>query len=432
MAAHIQRTIARIEAREILDSRAYPTVEATVYLDDGTTGSAAVPSGASTGAREAIELRDGDPRRYIGKGVLTAVGNVSGTISPALRGMPVDGQEEIDRKLCDLDGTGNKSRLGANATLAVSLAVARAAAAVRGEPLYRGLGGARATLLPVPLLNVINGGRHANNRLDFQEFMIVPHGAASFREALRAGVETYHALRMLLHSRGQSTAVGDEGGFAPELRSHIEALDCLVEAITKAGYKPGADISLALDPAASELWEDGRYKFTKSGEGDRTPAEMIAMYQAWIDKYPIVSIEDGLGEDDWEGWRELTTAIGSRVQLVGDDLFVTNAKILQQGIDRGVANAILIKVNQIGTVSETLTAMRLAEQAGYRRVVSHRSGETEDTSIADLVVATRAGQIKTGAPARTERTAKYNRLLRIEEELGSDAEYAGTKAFSSR
>jgi len=432
MAAHIQRTIARIEAREILDSRAYPTVEATVYLDDGTTGSAAVPSGASTGAREAIELRDGDPRRYIGKGVLTAVGNVSGTISPALRGMPVDGQEEIDRKLCDLDGTGNKSRLGANATLAVSLAVARAAAAVRGEPLYRGLGGARATLLPVPQLNVINGGRHANNRLDFQEFMIVPHGAASFREALRAGVETYHALRMLLHSRGQSTAVGDEGGFAPELRSHIEALDCLVEAITKAGYKPGADISLALDPAASELWEDGRYKFTKSGEGDRTPAEMIAMYQAWIDKYPIVSIEDGLGEDDWEGWRELTTAIGSRVQLVGDDLFVTNAKILQQGIDRGVANAILIKVNQIGTVSETLTAMRLAEQAGYRRVVSHRSGETEDTSIADLVVATRAGQIKTGAPARTERTAKYNRLLRIEEELGSDAEYAGTKAFSSR
>ena len=432
MAAHIQRTIARIEAREILDSRAFPTVEATVYLDDGTTGSAAVPSGASTGAREAIELRDGDPRRYIGKGVLTAVGNVSSTISPALRGMPVDGQQEIDRKLCDLDGTGNKSRLGANATLAVSLAVARAAAAVRGEPLYRGLGGARATLLPVPLLNVINGGRHANNRLDFQEFMIVPHGAPSFREALRAGVETYHALRMLLHSRGQSTAVGDEGGFAPELRSHIEALDCLVEAITKAGYRPGADISLALDPAASELWEGGRYKFTKSGEGDRTPAEMIAMYQTWIDKYPIVSIEDGLGEDDWEGWHELTTAIGSRVQLVGDDLFVTNAEILQQGIDRGVANAILIKVNQIGTLSETLTAMRLAEQAGYRRVVSHRSGETEDTSIADLVVATRAGQIKTGAPARTERTAKYNRLLRIEEELGSDAEYAGTKAFSSR
>ena len=432
MAVHIQRTIARIKAREILDSRAFPTVEATVYLDDGTTGSAAVPSGASTGAREAIELRDGDPRRYIGKGVLTAVGNVSGTISPALRGMPVDGQAEIDRKLCDLDGTGNKSRLGANATLAVSLAVARAAAAVRGEPLYRGLGGARATLLPVPLLNVINGGRHANNRLDFQEFMIVPHGAPSFREALRAGVETYHALRALLHSRGQSTAVGDEGGFAPELRSHIEALDCLVEAITKAGYRPGADISLALDPAASELWEDGLYRFTKSGEGDRTPAEMIAMYQTWIDKYPIVSIEDGLGEDDWEGWRGLTTAIGSRVQLVGDDLFVTNAEILQQGIDRGVANAILIKVNQIGTVSETLKAMRLAEQAGYRRVVSHRSGETEDTSIADLVVATRAGQIKTGAPARTERTAKYNRLLRIEEELGSDAEYAGTKTFSSR
>jgi enolase len=432
MTAHVQRTIARIEAREILDSRAFPTVEATVYLDDGTTGSAAVPSGASTGAREAIELRDGDPRRYVGKGVLTAVGNVSGTISPALRGMPVDGQEEIDRKLCDLDGTGNKSRLGANATLAVSLAVARAAAAVRGEPLYRGLGGARATLLPVPLLNVINGGRHADNRLDFQEFMIVPHGAPSFREAIRAGVETYHALRMLLHSRGKSTAVGDEGGFAPELSSHVEALDCLVEAITKAGYRPGVDISLALDPAASEVWEDGRYRFAKSGEGDRTPAEMIAMYQTWIDNYPIVSIEDGLGEDDWEGWQELTTAIGSRVQLVGDDIFVTNAEILQQGIDRGVANAILIKVNQIGTVSETLTAMRLAEQAGYRRIVSHRSGETEDTSIADLAVAARAGQIKTGAPARTERTAKYNRLLRIEEELGSDAEYAGTKVFSSR
>ena len=430
MAANTQRTIARIEAREILDSRAFPTVEATVYLDDGTTGSAAVPSGASTGSREAIELRDGDARRYAGKGVLTAVSNVSGTISPALRGMPVDGQEEIDRKLCGLDGTRNKSRLGANATLAVSLAVARAAAAVRGEPLYRGLGGARATLLPVPMLNVINGGRHASNRLDFQEFMIVPHGAPSFREALRAGVETYHSLRALLHSRGQSTAVGDEGGFAPELRSHIEALDCLVEAITKAGYRPGADISLALDPAASEVWADGRYQFVKSGEGDRTPAEMVAMYREWIDTYPILSIEDGLGEDDWEGWCELTSAIGSRVQLVGDDLFVTNAEILQQGIDRGVANAILIKVNQIGTVSETLAAMRLAEQAGYRRIVSHRSGETEDTSIADLAVATRAGQIKTGAPARTERTAKYNRLLRIEEELGSDAEYAGTRAFS--
>jgi enolase len=344
--------------------------------------------------------------------------------------MPVDGQEEIDRKLCGLDGTRNKSRLGANATLAVSLAVARAAAAVRGEPLYRGLGGARATLLPVPMLNVINGGRHASNRLDFQEFMIVPHGAPSFREALRAGVETYHSLRALLHSRGQSTAVGDEGGFAPELRSHIEALDCLVEAITKAGYRPGADISLALDPAASEVWQDGRYRFAKSGEDDRTPAEMVAMYREWIDTYPILSIEDGLGEDDWEGWRELTSAIGSRVQLVGDDLFVTNAEILQQGIDRGVGNAILIKVNQIGTVSETLAAMRLAEQAGYRRIVSHRSGETEDTSIADLAVATRAGQIKTGAPARTERTAKYNRLLRIEEELGSDAEYAGTRAFS--
>jgi enolase len=425
MAANADRAITHIEAREILDSRANPTVEADVHVEGGWMGRAAVPSGASTGEREAVELRDGDGRRYGGKGVLTAVAHIRETVAPALRGMPVDEQERIDRTLCGLDGTDNKARLGANAVLAVSLAAARAAAGARGQPLYRALGGPRATLLPVPQLNIINGGRHASNRIDLQEFMIVPHGAPSFREALRMGVETYHALRKLLERRGQSTAVGDEGGFAPELRSHDEALACLVEAIGAAGYRPGTDVSIALDAAASELWDAGRYRFPKSGEPDRTPAQMVAMYAGWIERYPIVSIEDGLGENDWEGWRELTAALGDRVQLVGDDLFVTNAAILRQGIERRIANAVLIKLNQIGTVTETRAAMMLADGAGYRNVISHRSGETEDAFIADFAVATRAGQIKTGAPARAERTAKYNRLLRIEEELGAAAEYAG-------
>src|SRR5881628_3788291 len=400
--------IESVRAREILDSRGYPTVEATVVVAGGASGTGAVPSGASTGEHEAVELRDGDPRRYGGKGVRRAVANVNDVLAPALRGLDAADQAALDARLVGLDGTENKARLGANALLAVSLAAARAAAAAAGRPLYRALGGEGATLLPVPLMNVING---------------VPHGAPSFPEAIRQGVEVYHALRKLLDGRGLTTAVGDEGGFAPALGSHEEALDLLVEAIGAAGLVPGRDVSLALDPAASELASDGGYVFRKSG-GKRCAAdELIALYERWCDAYPIVSIEDGLGENDWAGWQRLTAALGRRVQLVGDDIFVTNEKLLARGIEQKVGNAILVKLNQIGTVTETRAAMARAAQAGYRAIVSHRSGETEDAFIADFAVATGAGQIKTGAPCRSERTAKYNRLLAIAEELGAAARY---------
>jgi enolase 1/2/3 len=414
--------IQRVHAREILDSRAFPTVEATVSLAGGASGGAAVPSGASTGEREAVELRDGDPRRYAGKGVLRAVANVNEVIAPALAGLEAD-QNLVDAKLVALDGSENKATLGANAVLAVSLATARAAAAASGKPLYRALGGEAATLLPVPLMNVINGGRHADNNLDFQEFMIVPHGAPSFAEAVRRGVEVYHALKKHLHERKLSTAVGDEGGFAPELESHEQALDLLEEAIRACGLTPGRDVALALDCAASELADGDGYVFRKAGGPRRSAADLIALYERWCARYPIVSIEDGLGENDRVGWKALTVALGGRVQLVGDDLFCTNEKLLAQGITDGLANAILIKVNQIGTLTETRATMARASRASYRNIVSHRSGETEDAFIADLAVATGAGQIKTGAPARSERTAKYNRLLVIAEELGAAARY---------
>ena len=412
-----------IRAREILDSRGFPTVEACVTLDDGVSGSGAVPSGASTGEREALELRDGDPHRYGGKGVLRAVASIETVIAPALAGMDAADQAAVDAKLIALDGSENKSRLGANATLAVSLATARAAAAAAGQPLYRALASAPATLLPVPLLNVINGGRHATNPLDFQEFMIVPHGAPSYPEALRYGTEVYHALRRLLERRGLTTAVGDEGGFAPDLRAHDEALDLLMEAIRATGLAPGRDVSLALDAAASELVDGTDYVFKKAGGARQTADALIALYERWCAAYPLVSIEDGLGENDWAGWERLTRALGKRVQLVGDDIFVTNETLLAQGIQRGVANAILIKLNQIGTVTETRAAMQRAGGAGYRSIVSHRSGETEDAFIADFAVATNAGQIKTGAPCRSERTAKYNRLLAIAGELGTAGRY---------
>src|SRR5437899_126295 len=416
-------TIESVRAREILDSRGQPTVEATVVVAGGAAGWAAVPSGASTGAHEAVELRDGDARRYAGKGVLRAVGNVNDVLGPGLRGLDVGDQTAIDARLVALDGTPNKARLGANAILAVSLACARDAAAAAGRPLYRALGSDAATLLPVPLMNVINGGRHATNPLDFQEFMIVPHGASSFHEATRQGVEVYHVLRGLLDRRGFTTAVGDEGGFAPALRAHEEALDLLVEAIGGAGLTPGRDVSIALDAAASELAADGGYVFHKAGGRRQSADELIALYSRWASAYPLVSIEDGLGEDDWEGWQRLTAALGDRLQLVGDDIFVTNERILARGIAERVANAVLIKLNQIGTVTETRDTMARARGAGYRQVVSHRSGETEDAFIADFAVATGAGQIKTGAPCRSERTAKYNRLLAIAEELGAAARY---------
>jgi enolase len=412
-----------VRAREILDSRGNPTIEATVTVSGGATGSAAVPSGASTGKREAVELRDADERRYGGKGVLRAVHNVNEVLGPALRGSDVCDQAHVDARLITLDGTENKSRLGANALLAVSLACARAAAAAQGKPLYRALA-ADASLLPVPLLNVINGGRHATNSLDFQEFMLVPHGAPSYPEALRQGVEVYHALRVLLGRRGLTSAVGDEGGFAPDLRTHEEALDLLVEAIQCAGLTPGRDVSLALDVAASELAEpDGGYVFRKAGGPKRSAEDLIQVYERWCAAYPIVSIEDGLGENDWAGWQRLTKTLGARVQLVGDDVFVTNDALLARGIADGVANAILIKLNQIGTLTETRAAMARATAAHYRSVVSHRSGETEDPFIADFAVATGAGQIKAGAPCRSERTVKYNRLLAIAEDLGTAAQF---------
>ena len=413
-----------IVAREVLDSRGTPTVEAEVLLEGGATGRAIVPSGASTGAHEAHELRDGDARRYFGKGVLQAVSNVEEKIAPALLGLSALDQGTVDAAMAELDGSDNKSALGANAVLAVSMAVARAAANGVGLPLYRYLGGPMATLLPVPLMNVINGGAHASNNLDFQEFMLVPHGASSFREALRMGAEVFHTLKGLLSAQGLSTAVGDEGGFAPDLAGNDAAGELLIQAIEKAGYRPGDQISLALDVASTEFYKDGRYAF---GGGSYTSAEMVDQLAQLVSRYPIVSIEDGLAEDDWEGWGLLTERLGKTVQLVGDDLFVTNSSRLQRGIDQGIANSILIKVNQIGSLTETLQAIDLAGRAGYTSVISHRSGETEDTTIADLAVATRAGQIKTGSLSRSDRVAKYNQLLRIEDELGSQAVYAGAE-----
>ncbi|AKX95649.1 phosphopyruvate hydratase [Neomoorella thermoacetica] len=421
-------TISDIYAREILDSRGNPTVEVEVFLESGGWGRAAVPSGASTGAYEAVELRDKDPKRYGGKGVLDAVNNINAIIAPELVGSDALDQREIDRQLIEMDGTPNKGKLGANAILGVSLAVAKAAADALGLPLYRYLGGVNAHTLPVPMMNILNGGKHADNNVDIQEFMVMPAGASDFASALRMGAEVFHSLKAVLQSKGLNTAVGDEGGFAPNLRSNVEAIEVLLEAIAKAGYEPGKDCFIALDPASTELYKDGKYVF--AGEGvTRTSDEMVEFWASLVDKYPIISIEDGLAEDDWEGWQNLTKRLGHKVQLVGDDLFVTNTERLSRGIEMGAANAILIKVNQIGTLTETLEAIEMAKKAGYTAVVSHRSGETEDTTIADIVVAVNAGQIKTGAPSRTERVAKYNQLLRIEEELDAAALYPGLKAF---
>ncbi|MEO8195507.1 MAG: phosphopyruvate hydratase [Thermoanaerobaculia bacterium] len=423
--------IQEIVAREVLDSRGNPTVEVDCALEGGAIGTAQVPSGASTGSREALELRDGGTR-YQGKGVVTAVDFIYDEIAPELEEMDARDQALIDRTLIDLDGTPNKARLGANAILGVSLAVAKAAAAEAGLPLYSYLGGPGATVMPVPMLNVLNGGAHADNSVDIQEFMIVPIGFTRYSEGLRAGVEVYHTLKKVLKEKGLATAVGDEGGFAPNLGSNREALDLLMIAIEKAGYKPGQDIALALDVAASELVEagaPGRYALAGEGKKGLTAQDLIAIYRDWVGAYPLVSIEDGLAESDWEGWKDLTRALGSKVQLVGDDVFVTNPEILARGIADGIANALLVKVNQIGTLSETLTAVDLAKAKGYANIISHRSGETEDTTIADLAVATRAGQIKTGAPCRSDRVAKYNRLLRIEEELDEVATYPGAAAF---
>jgi enolase len=418
-------------AREILDSRGNPTVEADVLLESGVLGRAAVPSGASTGSREAMELRDGDKSRYLGKGVLNAVEHVNTEICEAIIGLDVEDQAFIDQTMIDLDGTENKSRLGANAILAVSMACARAAAEQAGLPLYRYLGGAAPMALPVPMMNIINGGAHANNNIDMQEFMIIPVGAPSFREALRYGAEVFHALKSLLDDAGMATTVGDEGGFAPNLESHEAALKLIVQAIEKAGLQPGIDVAIGVDCAASEFYKDGLYHLESEGL-KLTSAQFTDYLAAWCDKYPLISIEDGMAEGDWDGWKVHTEKLGSRVQLVGDDLFVTNAKILKEGIDKGIANSILIKVNQIGTLSETFQAIEMAKQAGYTAVISHRSGETEDTTIADLAVATNARQIKTGSLSRSDRMAKYNQLLRIEEELGDTASYPGRDAFRNR
>jgi len=416
-------------AREILDSRGNPTIEVDVILAEGVMGRAAVPSGASTGSREALELRDGDAKRYLGKGVLKAIDNVERVIAPAIIGFEAVNQVFLDETMKALDGTANKSKLGANATLAVSMASARAAAELLGMPLYRYLGGANTKLLPVPLMNVLNGGAHADNNVDVQEFMIAPVGFDTFGRALRAGVECYHALKSVLKAKRLSTAVGDEGGFAPNLASNEQALEVLVEAIKKAGYKPGKDVVLALDVAASEFYEKGAYILGAEAKPKKSGDELIAIYERWCKAYPIVSIEDGMAEGDWAGWKKISEKLGDKVQLVGDDIFVTNTTILEGAIAKGIANSVLIKVNQIGTLTETFDCMQMAHRAGYSCVVSHRSGETEDALIADLAVALNVGQIKTGAPARGERTAKYNQLLRIEEELGEDAHYAGWAAF---
>jgi enolase len=422
-------TVIEVHAREILDSRGNPTVEADVVLSSGANGRAAVPSGASTGEHEAVELRDGDTKRYLGKGVVEAVRNVNELIGPRLEGMDAADQIAVDAEMMELDGTPNKSKLGANAILAVSLAVARAAAEETGLPLYRYLGGPMARVLPVPMMNILNGGAHASNNVDAQEFMVVPIGAETFAEGLRMGVEVFHALKKVLSKKGLSTAVGDEGGFAPMLPSNEAALDAVMQAIEAAGYKPGQDLAIALDVAASELHQDGEYVFKKGDGSRRNALQMVDLYQGWIDRYPIVSIEDGLAENDWDGWAGLTERLHDRVQLVGDDLFVTNVDRLGRGIEEGVGNAVLVKVNQIGTLTETLQCIELAKGSAYGVIISHRSGETEDTFIADLAVATGAGQIKTGSASRTDRTAKYNQLLRIAEELGELAHYPGRDLY---
>ncbi len=423
-------TIVKIVGREILDSRGNPTVEADVYLADGNMGRAAVPSGASTGEHEAVELRDGDKSRYLGKGTQKAAGHINKEIAEALTGEDAADQAGIDRTMIELDGTPTKAKLGANAILAVSMAAARAVAACEMTPLYRYLGGVGADTLPVPMMNIINGGAHADNSVDVQEFMIAPFGAEKFSEALRMGVEVFHTLKKVLAKKGYSTAVGDEGGFAPMLKSNEEAIESVLEAIAQAGYKPGEQIGICLDPAASEFYQDGKYVFKKSDKSQRTSEQMVEYWETWVNKYPaIVSIEDGMSEEDWPGWKLMTERLGKRIQLVGDDIFVTNPSIFKRGIEQGIANSILVKVNQIGSLTETLEAMQMASRANYTAVVSHRSGETEDSFIADLVVATGAGQIKTGSASRTDRICKYNQLLRIEEDLGASAKFLGRKAF---
>ncbi|MBU1076324.1 MAG: phosphopyruvate hydratase [Spirochaetes bacterium] len=420
-----------VHAREILDSRGNPTVEVDVLLESGCLGRAAVPSGASTGTREAVELRDGDKNRYMGKGVLKAIKNVNDVIAPVIIDMDASEQVLIDKKLIELDKTDNKGKLGANAILGVSLAVAKAAAVYFEQPLYRYIGGTNAKVLPVPLLNILNGGEHADNNVDFQEYMIAPAGASSFKEALRIAAEIYHNLKSYLKSKGLSTSVGDEGGFAPNLNSNEEPLEVIMEGIKKAGYKPGKDVFIALDPASSEFYKNGKYEL-KAENKSLSSEEMVAYYKKLVDKYPIISIEDGMAEQDWDGWKKITEVLGNKIQLVGDDLFVTNAKILGEGIAKGIANSILIKVNQIGSLTETLDTIELAKTNAYTSVASHRSGETSDDTIADLVVGTNIGMIKTGAPARSERLAKYNQLMRIEEELGETAVYAGLSAFKNQ
>jgi len=422
--------IAEIRGRQVLDSRGNPTVEAEVWLDDGSIGRAIVPSGASTGEHEAVELRDGDKQNYLGKSVLKAVENVNGEIADALGGFDAADQRALDQKMIELDATENKGRLGANAILSVSMAAARAAANSFKLPLYRYLGGAGANTLPTPMMNILNGGAHADNNVDFQEFMVMPVGAESFSDALRWGVEVFHTLKGVLKKRGYNTAVGDEGGFAPSVKSNVEAIEVVLEAIQQAGYKPGEEIAIALDPAASEFYQDGKYVFKKSDKSSKGSDDMVRFWAKWANDYPIVSLEDGLAENDWDGWQHLTKELGDKIQLVGDDLFVTNVEFLQKGIDKQVANSILIKVNQIGTVSETLDAIDLARRNGYTSIISHRSGETEDTFIADLAVATGAGQIKTGSASRTDRVAKYNQLLRIEEELGTGGRFLGLQALN--
>src|SRR3984885_7418290 len=423
-------SIADIRGRQVLDSRGNPTVEAQIFLDGGAKASAIVPSGASTGEHEAVELRDGDKTQYLGKGVLQAVANVNGESAEALSGSDAADQRTLDARLIELDGTPTKSRLGRNSILARPMAAARASANACDLSLYRYLGGAAANVLPVPMMNILNGGAHADNNVDFQEFMVVPIGAPSFSEALRWGVEVFHTLKGVLKKRGYNTAVGDEGGFAPSVKSNVEAIEVVLEAIEQAGYKPGEEIAIALDPAASEFYQDGKYVFKKSDKSAKSSEDMVRYWAKWANDYPIVSLEDGLAENDWEGWGNLTKEVGSKIQLVGDDLFVTNVEFLQKGIDKGVANSILVKVNQIGSVSETFDAIDLARRNGYTSVISHRSGETEDTFIADLAVATGAGQIKTGSASRTDRIAKYNQLLRIEEELGGTSRFLGLGALN--
>lgn len=423
--------ISAINAREVLDSRGNPTVEVEISIENGVQGRAIVPSGASTGEKEAVELRDGDKKRYLGKGVLKAVEHVKTKIAPKIIGMNVTDQRSIDQSLIDLDGTPNKENLGANAILGVSMAAACAASNVLGIPLYRYLGGANASLLPVPCMNIINGGKHADNNVDFQEFMIAPHHAPNFTEAIRMGIETFHTLKGVLSQKGYTTAVGDEGGFAPSLRSNEEAVEIILEAITKAGYKPGSDISICLDPATSEMWEDGKYVFFKSDKKRIASERMVNHWIDWSRKYPILLLEDGMAENDWDGWRLLTKELGGKIELVGDDIFCTNPAILQKGIEQGIANSILIKLNQIGTVTETLNTIELATQNHYNSFISHRSGETEDTAIADLTVAVGAGHLKTGSGCRSERIAKFNQLMRIEQQLGTQARFAGKNAFKN-